>query len=432
MVQLCRVTFYLRKRNKTNGKSLLSKILIVGLNFHPEPTGIGKYSGELAAYLAGQGHQVRVITTPPYYPHWQVQQGYRAGRYQKEIWQGVEIQRCPLWVPRKPSGITRLLHLLSFAFSSFPVLLGQGCWRPNLILCIAPSFFNAPFALFTARLCGAKAWLHIQDFELDAATNLSMLPANHLITKIAGWAEHGLLMRFDRISTISNRMMARLSRKGVAPEKTFLFPNWVDTRLIFPLSVPQISLKKELRIPDDKIIVLYSGNMGHKQGLENVIETARHLQAQTKIHFVLCGDGALRSDLESDAQGLPNAQFLPLQPLEKLNQLLNIADIHLLPQRADAADLVMPSKLSGMLASGKAVIAAANPGTEVAEIVGRLGVVMPPEDAPALAEAILALIKDPGERARLGHLGREYACRYLEKEVILSKFMHAVEDLIKE
>jgi len=400
----------------------LLKILIVGLNFHPELTGIGKYTGELAAYLVGNGHQVRVITTPPYYPYWQVQPGYSGWQYRKENWQGVWVLRCPLWVPSQPSGIKRLLLLFSFALTSFPVLLGQCPWRPNLILSIAPSFFNTPFALFTARLSGAKAWLHIQDFELDAAANLGFLPANHLMAKLAGWAERWLLGRFDQISTISSRMLARLAKKGVALEKTFLFPNWVDTGLIFPLSASQKPLKKEWNIPDDKIIVLYSGNMGHKQGLENVIKGARHLQVQAKIHFVLCGTGALRSDLESDAKGLPNVQFLPLQPLEKLNQLLNIADIHILPQRADAADLVMPSKLSGILASGKAVIATADSGTEVAEIVGRLGVVVPPQDALALADAILGLADNPERMRSLGQKGLSWVVENWSKEKVLNDF----------
>jgi len=411
---------------------MMLRLLILGLNFHPEPTGIGKYTGELAACLARQGHQVRVITTPPYYPHWRVQAGYRSWQYHQENWQGVRVFRCPLWVPHKPSGIKRILHLLSFALSSFPVLLGQCSWRPNLILCIAPAFMNAPFALFTARLSGAKAWLHLQDFELDAAANLGLLPAGHLMAKFTGWVERGLLKRFDRISTISNRMLARLAQKGIAPEKTFLFPNWVDTGLIFPLPAHRKPLKKELRIPYDKIIVLYAGNMGHKQGLENVIETARHLQSQAKIHFVLCGDGALRSDLESRAEGLPNVQFLPLQPPEKLNGLLNIADIHLLPQRADAADLVMPSKLSGMLASGKPVIATANPGTEIAEIVGQLGVVTPPGNALALAEAIRGLANDPERRRSLGQKGLAWVIANGSKEKVLNDYFEYMKNNIEQ
>jgi len=112
------------------GKVPMSKILIVGLNFHPEPTGIGKYTGELAAYLAKKGYEVRVITAPPYYPHWRVQSGYHAWKYHKETWQGIEIQRCPLWVPNRPTGFTRLIHLASFALFSLPALISQWWWKP--------------------------------------------------------------------------------------------------------------------------------------------------------------------------------------------------------------------------------------------------------------------------------------------------------------
>ena len=398
------------------------RILILGLNFHPELTGIGKYTGELAIYLGAKGHQVHVITSPPYYPHWQIQPGYSRWWYHQEYLQSVKVFRCPLWVPRKPSGIKRLLHLLTFALTSFPILLGQCFWKPNLILCIAPTILNAPFALFAARLCRANVWLHVQDFELDAASFLGLLPANNLITRVAGRVERSLLKHFDKISTISNRMLARLLQKEVPAENILLFPNWVDTKLIFPLPESQATLRKEFFIPCDKTIVLYSGNMGHKQGLEIVIETAKLLNKQSNIHFVLCGEGALRSDLEKDSQGLDNVQFLALQPIEKLNQLLNIADIHLLPQRADAADLVMPSKLSGMLASGKAVIATANPGTEVAEIVGMLGVVISPNDAKAMADAILELANNPERMCILGEKGRSWVIANWSKKKVLDNY----------
>jgi colanic acid biosynthesis glycosyl transferase WcaI len=209
------------------------RLLIVGLNFHPELTGIGKYTGEMAAAL-GRCHDVRVVTTAPYYPHWQVQNGYKWWRYTHESWNGLKVYRCLLWVPRRPSGVKRLLHLFSFALSSFPVLLRQLFWKPDVVLCIAPAFFSAPFALFTARLSRAKAWLHLQDFELDAATNLGLLPGNHFLTRWAARIESWLLARFDRVSTISNRMVARLKMKGVTCERTYLFPNWVDTNQIFP------------------------------------------------------------------------------------------------------------------------------------------------------------------------------------------------------
>jgi colanic acid biosynthesis glycosyl transferase WcaI len=120
------------------------RILILGLNFHPELIGIGKYTGEMAAWLAEQGHNLRVITTPPYYPQWQIAEGYSRWRYKRETWGGIQVIRCPFWVPRQPSGLKRLLHLFSFALSALPPTLQNTTWRPEIVLCIAPAFFSAP------------------------------------------------------------------------------------------------------------------------------------------------------------------------------------------------------------------------------------------------------------------------------------------------
>jgi len=396
------------------------KILIVGLNFHPELTGIGKYTGELAAYLAAQGHAVRVITTPPYYPHWKIQAGYRAWRYQKEIWQGVEIQRCPLWVPCRPTGFTRLVHLATFAFSSLPALMAQLRWKPTVVICIAPALMNAPFVLAFARLSGVKAWLHIQDFELDAAVNLKMLPGRQLVYPLAQAFERFILARFARVSTISENMHLLCIEKGVEPQRTFLLPNWVDTKKIYPLQ-DSSSLRAEFGISAQTFVALYHGNMGRKQGLELLLETARLLKSNPEILFVLCGEGPAKKELVEHAASLPNVRFLELQPEEKLNELVNLADVHLLPQLGNAADLVMPSKLSTMLASGKPVIAGAYPGTQISQILDKIGMVIQPESATALAESLINLYENPSERFRLGSLGRAYACQYFDKEIILSR-----------
>lgn len=396
------------------------KILIVGLNFHPELTGAGKYTGELAAYLAQQGHSVRVITAPPYYPHWNILAGYSAWRYQKEKWQGIEIQRCPLWVPRHPTGLTRLIHLASFAFSSVPALVTQLSWKPDFVLCIAPALMVAPFVLAFARLVGAKAWLHIQDFELDAALNLNILPGCKFIYPVARALERYILSCFDRVSTISHNMRLLCIEKGVKPERTLLLPNWVDTKKIHPSPKPW-SLCTELNIPSPNFVALYHGNMGCKQGLEVLLETACLLKSRPEILFVLCGEGLAKKELVKRAAFLPNVRFLELQPDEKLNDLVNLADVHILPQLAHAADLVMPSKLSTMLASGKPVIAGAYEGTQISQVLATIGVLIQPENSVALAESLVKLYEDPSERLRLGNLSRAFACQHLDKVNILSR-----------
>jgi len=396
------------------------KILIYGINYAPELTGIGKYTAETAESLAANGHQVRVVCAPPYYPQWRVADNFSAWRYSKHQMNGVAVQRAPLWVPARPSGLTRLIHLCSFALTSFPSILRQLFWRPDAVLCVAPSLLNAPAGWLLARLTGAHAWLHIQDFEVDAAFKLDMLKGG-LLKRGALALERALLSRFDTVSTISSKMLEHAARKGVPSAKLVQFSNWADTEAIFPL--PRSShMRVELAIPATAIVVLYSGNMGQKQGLEVLGAAAAQLAEQQDIVFVFCGNGPGRAVLNELCGGLGQCRFIDLQPLERLNDLLNLADIHVLPQRADAADLVMPSKLTGMFASGRAVIAMANPDTELFDVVAPRGVVVTPGEVEVLTAAIVKLAGDAPERARLGAAGRQFARAVLSRSAVLRDF----------
>ncbi|MDR7150624.1 colanic acid biosynthesis glycosyl transferase WcaI [Hydrogenophaga palleronii] len=399
------------------------KFLFYGINFAPELTGIGKYTGEMAQWLASAGHEVRVITAPPYYPAWKVGAGYSARHYRTEAWQGVRVTRAPLWVPQRPGGLKRLLHLGSFALSSLPVLLAQWRWKPDVVWVVEPPLMCAPAAVAFASLRGAKSWLHIQDYEVDAAFDLGLIKGATLRRWVQR-AERWLMRRFDRVSTISGRMVDRAVSKGVDTERVLHFPNWVDISGITPLVAPS-PYRDELGLAPDAVVALYSGNMGNKQGLETLAEVARLLQDEPRIQLVFGGNGSGRDDLQARCAGLTNVRFLDLQPLERLSDWLGLADVHLLPQRADAADLVMPSKLTGMLASGRAVLATAMPDTELCRVVTQdaaCGLVVPPENPAAMADALRALAADPAWRNRLGANGRRHAEAELSQDVILRRF----------
>lgn len=396
------------------------KILIHGINYAPELTGVGKYSAEMAVLLASRGHEVRVVCAPPYYPEWHVAKGYVSWRYQREVRDGVAIWRAPLWVPARPSGLKRLLHLASFAATSLPLLAWQALWRPDVVLLVAPALMCAPGALMLARMTRASAWLHIQDYEVDAAFGLGLLKSSR-VARAARWIESVLLRRFDAVSSITRQMSARATTKGVAPSRVVCLPNWVDVSAIFPLSRPS-DYRELLGIPAGQKVVLYSGNMGAKQGIETLADAAVALAARTDLTFVFCGCGAAKESLIERCAGLTNCLFLPLQPVERLNELLNLADIHVLPQRADAADLVMPSKLTGMFASGRATVAMARRGTALYEAVSPRGVVVPPDNVKALADAITALASDAERRAALGKAARAYAERAFSPESTIRTF----------
>lgn len=189
------------------------RVLINGTNYHPEKIGIGKYTSEMAEWLASQGHEVRVVTAPPYYPEWKIGRGYSAFCYKNEILNSVSIWRCSLWVPKKPSGLKRILHLASFAISCMPVMLRQTFWKPDVVLVIEPPLMCAPIAWLTAKLCGAKSWLHIQDFEVDAAFEMGILESPWM-RRFALWCENQMMCRFDRISTISPKMLEKVIGKS--------------------------------------------------------------------------------------------------------------------------------------------------------------------------------------------------------------------------
>lgn len=404
------------------------KILIYGLNYAPELTGVGKYTAEMAESLQQQGHEVRVVCAPPYYPEWKVGTGFSAWRGSRETRNGVRVWRAPLWVPARPTGLKRMIHLASFAAASLPALAVHAFWRPDVVMSIAPSVLNAPAALVMARLTGAQSWLHIQDFEVDAAFDLGLLK-NARAARFARWAECGLLRRFDVVSTISGKMIERALSKGVTPRSSYRLPNWVDISAIHPVRGSN-PYRAELGIPEHARVVLYSGNMGAKQGIEILADTACALAARDDIVFVFCGNGATKADLQRRCSALTNCRFIALQPFERLNDLLNLADVHVLPQRGDAADLVMPSKLTGMFASGRAVIAMAHPGTELYNVVMPRGVVVPPENVLALSSAIEMLMASTEQRDTLGAAGRSFAELNLSKEAVLARLDEKLQSLI--
>lgn len=417
------------------------RILVYGLNYQPELTGIGKYTGEMCSWLASHGHEVRVVTAPPYYPAWKVREDYRNAYRIQRAPNKATVYRCPLYVPERPTGLKRMVHLASFMLSSLPILIRQMFWKPEIVFTVEPTFFCAPISLLVAAASGAASWLHVQDFEVDAAFDLGLLPAKGPVHDLALAIEAPLTRAFTRVSSISVKMVERAQSKGVQPEHTVLFPNWVNVDEIAPIApgTPN-SFRKELGL-EDKIILLYSGNMGAKQGLEMLAPLAEDFgpgghDEDPRVHFIFCGDGAYRPKLEELVAHRSNVTMLPLQPYLKLNELLNAADVHLLPQRAGAADLVMPSKLTGMLSSGKPVLATAELDTQVGHVVGgcedheACGVIVPAENPEALHAAVKQLVNDTDLRQRLGRNARLYAVEHLGREQVLAKFERDLQALL--
>lgn len=392
------------------------KLLFYGLNYAPEPVGIGPFTTGLAEEMVVRGHDVRVVTGQPYYPEWKpLRSG--AGLWSRSMEQGAAILRCPHYIPRQPSAVKRILHHASFALSSAIPMLGAIRFQPDIIFAIVPSIIALPNAVAAARLSGARLWVHVQDFEVEAGIATGMLPRSGRLTRLALAFERMFLRKADMVSSISPQMCVRLDRLGVDAENIYELRNWSNHMKAFSLP-PLGDYRREWGLGDRKV-ALYSGNIGNKQGLELIVETARLLTSRKDLTFIICGTGPYRAKLEERAAGLPNIQFHALQPAERMGELLSLTYVHVLPQLADAADLVLPSKLTNMLASGRPVVATAADGTGLENEVAGSGMTVPPGDARALADAIVELADDPQRADALGrHAARRAYARWSSDRIM--------------
>ena len=395
----------------------LSRVLIIGLNYAPEPVGIGPYTQGLAQALVENGAAVEAVVAKPYYPQWQTMSAYTGGGWRREQDGAVSLTRCPIYVPAQPSGLKRVIHLASFMVSALMPALRHNN-RPDLVVTVAPALLGVLTAWLAARLAGAKLWIHVQDFEVEAALATGLMRETSMAARLARWAENRLLKLGDRVSTISPQMCAKLLAKGIAPDRVFEMRNWADARFA-PDPAGAEAIRAEWGL-DGRIVAFYSGNIARKQGIEILVEAAQLLQHRTDIAFVICGEGPNRAELERQAAGLSNVQLHDLQPAARMGAMLTMADLHLLPQIAGAADLVLPSKLTNMLSSGRPVIATCDPGTGLFAEVDGCGLVTPPGDAAALAAAISTLAGDPARRAELGKAAAERAVERWSKSAIIA------------
>jgi len=412
---------------------MAKRILLIGYNFSPEPTGIGKYSGEMMEWLANAGYDCSVITTYPYYPYWKVQEPYYKNRFwylketsAKESGGKITVYRCPMYVPKQPTGLKRILLDFSFMGTAFLKLTTLMFHKKyEVVITVVPSFQFGLLGYFYKVFRKAKTVYHIQDMQIEAAQDLNMIKSKRMIDLLYK-VERFIFNKTDIVSSISESMVAKIQEK--AHKKVVLFPNWTDTHFFSPLTN-----KEQLKLnfgflPTDKI-VLYSGAIGEKQGLEAIILAAETFKEEVNIKFLICGSGPYKEKLQHLAASkyLNNVIFFPLQPIEKFNQFLNMADVHLVIQKAKASDLVMPSKLTTILSVGGLALITANEDSGLYALVNKykMGILVNAEEQVALNKGIEEALTS-SEREKIMENARLYAEGYLEVNNIMRTFEHVL------
>jgi putative colanic acid biosynthesis glycosyltransferase WcaI len=397
------------------------RIIVWGINYAPEITGIAPHNVALCEFLRRRGDEVEMLSTFPYYPAWRKRSEDRGLLYRTDEIERVRVHRCWHFVPSKVSSWKRIIHEGTFILTS--IVRGLFLKRPDVYVVVSPPLLLGAAAWFLSSIKRSPFIFHVQDLQPDAAVGLGMLKPS-LFTRALYWLEAFAYKKARRVSGISEEILDAFRRKDVVEEKLILFPNTV----VVP-SDSEIPAKGSFRIKNgfgpDEFLAVYAGNLGVKQGLNILLDAAELLRGDKAIRIILCGDGAAAGALEKDVavRQLDNVSMLPLQFGRGYQELLVDADISLITQQSGSGNAFFPSKLLVTLAHSSPVLTVADEGSALARAVerGRFGINVEPGNAERLAEALRDLAQRKLQLQELGRKGRSYVAQF-EQCPVIEKF----------
>lgn len=406
------------------------KIIVWGINYAPEVTGIAPCNVALCEFLQARGHDVQMVTSFAYYPQWEKRPEDCGRLYRADVVNGVRVHRCWHYVPRKVSAAKRILHEGTFVATSF--LRALLLRKADIVIVVSPPLLLGAAAWLLTRIRGNEYHFHVQDLQPDAAVGLNMLKPGRF-TRMLYWLEAFAYKHAKTVSGIGQGMIDSFARKGVPTEKIALLPNGFDvTGAARPSTV---DFRAQHGWNSDHFLAVYSGNLGVKQGLEIIPAAAAALLKNPKIQIVICGDGARRALLESEIARLRlgNIRLLPLLDDEPYRAMLQTADVCLITQQSGSGNAFLPSKLLPTLAYRRAVLSVADADSALAQAVaeGKFGQNILPatsdanESAAALAAALEKFAANPAQLTSFQNNGHAYVSRF-DHQHVLSEFERAL------
>lgn len=394
------------------------RILVAGLNYAPEPTGIAPYTSALCEGLAARGHDVRVLTTMPHYPEWRVRAGY-TGWSRSERIRGVRVQRLRHYVPMRPSGVRRLLSEITFGLR----LLGARWGRPDVVVLVSPALFSSAFGHVRSRIAKVPSVVWVQDLYSLGIVETAGEQSGGVVARVITSVEAGVLKGSRAVCVIHDRFAPVVQQLGASADSVQVVRNWTH------LPPAEHGSREESRAAlgwgPDEVVALHSGAMGRKQDLENVIAAAREAQRQSlPVRFVLMGNGGERTRLETLAADVSTIEFIDPLPGPQYQAALHAADVLVVNEHAGLREMAVPSKLTSYFSSGRPVVAATDSGSVTASEITASGAgLRVPAGRPAdLLGAVLRLHADPGWADELGRQGQTYRETVLSADAAIERF----------
>jgi colanic acid biosynthesis glycosyl transferase WcaI len=384
------------------------RVVVLGLNYAPETTGIAPYTTGFARHLAAEDHDVTVVAGHPHYPEWELHPGYEEPRAPEDD-RGVRLLRVPHPVPRNPSGFSRVWMELVFATRGALRLVRQ---RPDVVVVVSPALLGLIPAVLLRPLFGYRVGAVVQDLYGAALSETGI--AGGLVARATARLELALLRRVQGIVVIHDVFRRNLVANGVPESRIEVIPNWAHVTM--PEEHDRAAVRRELGWRENEFIALHAGNMGAKQGLEGLVDVARLAEEQgSPVRVVLMGNGSRRAALTEYGQGLDRLSLVDSLPPGEFESAVTAADCLLLHEKPGVVEMSVPSKLTTYFTAGRPVVAATDPRSGAASLMNAAdaGPVVRAGDAAAVLGAIEQLAQDPRTAEAFGENGRRYAAEHL-------------------
>ena len=401
--------------------------LITGY-YYPEDTAIGLYNAQMVNYLENKGYEVVVVTGFPSYPQWKIREDYKKkNTFLTEKIGNTKVFRYKQYVPSIPTFFKRILLIIDFTFGSLINILKIK--KTDIIICVVPYTTTVFLGWILKLKTRAKIWNHIQDFEFDAAKQTGVSNSGNIFKRfffaLLFKIETFFLNKANINSTISLSMLDKLVKKS--KNQSCYFPNWIDHDKISPKNN-----KIHKYLNSRKFKILYSGNIGDKQDWVNFFKFLNKLDNE-KVQIIIVGDGSKKDYVLQKIKGLDNVNYYPPVNYNELSSLLCSTDLHVLFQKQDVIDSVMPSKLLGMMASAKPSLVLGNSSSEVKNIINESkgGYYISNNDLDECVSIVEQLIDNSEKSQSMGANARNYVVKNFSKERVLSTFETKLSEIIK-
>ena len=402
------------------------RIVVIGINFAPELTGIGPYTTEMCRQLSGAGALVHMVTGVPHYPSWSVSRHYRRRLLTTESYGTASVTRARHYVPRSQSSVKRACFEATFMASSH---VAARRLDADVVLAVTPNLGALPVAAAVARRNAAPMGAIVQDL-IGRAGKQSGIRGASSAAALAGRLEARWLNAADSVGVISRDFVPPLLAAGLEERRVQYLPNYTH---ITPDPRGQAASRRALGWPVDGFYVVHTGNMGLKQDLGNVVATARLAEARgSQVRFVFVGDGSQRRVLEEASVDVRCVSVVPPLHEAQYPTALAAADVLLVNERATVIDMSLPSKLTSYLAAGRPVVAAVHVGGATAQEVNRSGggLVTAAGNPAALLDALDLLAGDESLRRTLAAAGSNYAKEHLSSRSAEERMIRFVAELV--